>query len=115
MSTDFITKIEGEMAESASGVKRTVKTYTDRYDLVDRPMLRRWAELYGRGAIAHGENNWQKASTVEDLRGFERSAFHHFMQWLNGEKPEEDHAAAIFFNVAGAEHVKSKLAAQDKE
>jgi hypothetical protein len=72
-------------------------------------MLKRWAEVYGRGAVAHGENNWQKACTESDLRGFERSAFHHFMMWLNGENPEEDHAAAIFFNVAGAEHVKAKL------
>lgn len=30
------------------------------------------------------------------------------MQWINGET-DEDHAAAIIFNIAGAEHVKSKL------
>lgn len=106
---DFITKIEGEMGQSDSGVKRTIKTYTDRYDLVPIFMLKRWAELYGRGAVAHGDNNWMKASTQQDLDDFKRSFLHHTFQLLNGEKPEEDHAAAIMFNLAGIELVKMKL------
>lgn len=107
--SEFVTKIEGEMGQSVSGVKRTIKTYFDRYDLVPLFMLKRWAELYGRGAIAHGENNWEKSSTQEDYNGFKRSFLHHVFQYLIGEKPEEDHAAAIMFNLAGMEHVKAKL------
>src|SRR5690606_21266015 len=36
------------------------------------------------------------------------SAFRHFMQWFNGET-DEDHAAAIFFNVQAVEYIKGRM------
>lgn len=112
----FITKVDTDaLVESQSGVKRAKKTYTDRYDLIPLWALKRIAELYGRGAVAHGENNWQKAHTQEDLDGFKRSAMHHMFQYLNGENPEEDHFAAIVFNLIGMEHVKEALRKESEE
>ena len=43
---------------------------------------------------------------VEYERAWE-SAFRHFMQWYNGDR-DEDHGAAVFFNINEAEYVKEK-------
>lgn len=75
------------------------------------PMLVRWAELMGRGAEKYGERNWEKASTEEELERFKASGARHMVQWFYGMNPEEDHAAAVFFNISGAEYVKARLAA----
>ena len=104
----FITKDSGERQEFSTGMKRDVQTGKPRYDLLDRPMPKRWAELMSRGAKKYGENNWKKAETEEELRRFEASALRHLFQLLNGET-DEDHAAAVMFNVAGMEMVKGKL------
>lgn len=73
------------------------------------PMIIRWAELMGRGAIKYGDRNWEKARTPEELERFKASAFRHFVQWLYDVNKEEDHAAGVFFNVAGAEYVKDRM------
>jgi len=106
---EFVTKDSGKRQEFASGMRRDVTEGKARYDLVHMPMLKRWADLMGRGAVKYGENNWQKATTQEELNRFRESAFRHFIQWFNGEAPEEDHAAAVFFNISGAEYVKQRL------
>lgn len=73
------------------------------------PIVVRWAELMGRGALKYGERNWEKARTPEELARFKASAFRHFVQWYFDINKEEDHAAAVFFNVAGAEYVKARI------
>lgn len=111
MENHFITKDSGQRQEFSTGMKRDVQTDKPRYDLLDRTILRRWAELMGRGAVKYGENNWKKAETEEELRRFEASAIRHLFQWLEGEE-SEDHACAVMFNIAGAEMVKNKLRAR---
>ncbi len=104
----FETKDSGERQEFSTGMVRDVSHDKARYDLVDVPMLTRWAELMARGAKKYGPNNWRKASTQEELDRFKESAFRHFMQWFGGAT-DEDHGAAVFFNIAGAEMVQSKI------
>lgn len=104
----FETKDSGKRQEFSTGMQRDVQVGKPRYDLIDRAMLKRWAELMGRGAEKYGERNWEKAATTEELHRFEASAIRHLMQWLNGEV-DEDHASAVCFNVAGAEMVRTKL------
>jgi hypothetical protein len=104
----FITKDSGERQEFSTGMVRDVQTDKPRYDLLDMPMLKRWAELMARGAKKYGEDNWRKAATEEELRRFKASAIRHMYQWLEGDI-SEDHGSAIYFNVAGAEMVKAKL------
>jgi hypothetical protein len=108
LEMEFQTKDSGERQEFSTGMVRDVSTNKARYDLVDEPMLTRWAELMGRGAVKYGENNWRKAATEQELNRFKESAFRHFMQWFKGQT-DEDHGAAVFFNIAGAEMVKNKL------
>lgn len=104
----FVTKDSGERKTFATGMVRDTTAGKLRPDLVYMPLFIRWAELMGRGAEKYGERNWEKASTDEELARFKESAFRHFMQWYLGLNPEEDHAAAVLFNIGGAEHVKAQ-------
>lgn len=104
----FVTKDSGERQSFSTGMVRDVQTNKPRYDLLDMPLLKRWAELMGRGAQKYGENNWRKAGTQEELQRFKASAMRHLFQWFNDET-DEDHAAAVCFNLAGAEMVKEKI------
>jgi hypothetical protein len=107
----FVTKDSGERVNFPSGMRRDTDTGKPRYDLIPRFMLRRVAELYARGAVKYGDDNWQLANSETELTRFQASAFRHFIQWLDGER-DEDHGAAVFFNIAAAEHVRAKLEEQ---
>lgn len=106
--SDFITKDSGKREEFTTGMVRDTQIDKPRYDLLDIPFLKRWAELMARGAKKYGENNWKKAATQEELSRFRASAVRHMFQYLEGDS-SEDHAAAVAFNLAGAEMVKAKL------
>lgn len=108
---DYVTKDSGERQDYASGMRRDTQEGKPNYALIDRAMLNRWAELMTRGAGKYGKNNWQKADSEEEMERFKESANRHFEQWFQGLNPEEDHAAAIFFNVSAYEFVKAKIAA----
>lgn len=101
----FITKDSGARKSFKSGMKRDTDDGKPQYDLVYLPMFKRWADLMARGAKKYGKHNWKKANGDEELERFKSSAFRHFIQWFDGET-DEDHAAAVFFNISGAEYVK---------
>lgn len=71
-------------------------------------MLKRWAILMSKGAEKYGENNWKLANSEEELNRFLSSALRHMMQWANQER-DEDHGAAVMFNIAAYEYIKKKL------
>jgi hypothetical protein len=105
----YITKDSGQRQKFASGMQRDVQEGKTLWHLVaSGPMLRRWAELLTRGAVKYEADNWMKAEGQAELDRFRASAFRHFMQWYYGDT-DEDHAAAVFFNINGAEYVKGKL------
>lgn len=106
--SDYITKDSGKREEFSTGMVRDTQDGKPRYDLIDRPFLRRWAELMARGAEKYGPNNWRKAETQEELDRFEASMLRHVFQYLEGDR-SEDHGAAIVFNIAAAEMVRAKL------
>src|SRR5579864_7842542 len=95
----YQTKDSGQRQTFATGMVRDIQTNKPRYDLVDWPMIRRWAELMQRGALKYGEHNWKKAETKEEFERFSASALRHMVQWFNGDS-DEDHAAACYFNIA---------------
>ncbi len=108
-------KDSGAREQFTSGMQRDTQNDKPRFDLI-RPlavpykdqMLTRWAELMARGAQKYEERNWEKAETRDELNRSVASASRHFEQWLNGET-DEDHAAAVFFNIQGAELVRHKI------
>lgn len=74
----------------------------------DGPLYKRWAALLSANAARTGKRNWMHAATEEDLERFRESALRHMEQWLDGET-DEDHAAAVLFNLNGAEYVRERL------
>lgn len=108
--TAFVTKDSGERQIFPTGMQRDSAKKELQPDLIPMPMLVRWAELMGRGAEKYGARNWEKAATEEELARAYESAFRHFVQWRRGDT-DEDHAAAIYFNIGLAEHIKARSAA----
>ena len=101
-----------EVVEFPSGMKRSSDAGKIKYLLVrDGPMLHRWAVHLTRGAEIHEDRNWMLADGPEELERAKHSACRHFEQWLNGDV-DEDHAAALFFNVNQVEYIKGRLGAE---
>jgi len=100
----------GKRLKFKGGMLRDTGEEKINYLLVyDGPMLHRWADHLTKGTKKYSKRNWMKAGGEEEYERFVESAARHFYQWVIGEKTE-DHAAAIFFNINGAEYVKSKMA-----
>lgn len=112
----FVTKDSGERQSFDSGMVRdTTAGKTQWHRVADGPMLRRWAELLTRGAekypdVKPGQPNWTLAAGDAEWSRFRESAFRHFMLWYFGVT-DEDHAAAVMFNINGAEYVLRKSSA----
>lgn len=105
----FTVKDSGERQDYASGMRRDIQDGKPDYTLVDEPMLTRWAMHMTLGAAKYGRHNWQLANSEEELERFKASAMRHMVTWLYSTDISEDHAAAVMFNLAAAEHVKVKL------
>lgn len=106
--TGFVTKDSGERVDFDSGMRRDTNEGKPRYDLMPLNEVRRLAELYSRGAVKYGEKNWQLADSEKEMNRFKESAFRHFYQWAAGDV-DEDHMAAVVFNVFAYEYVKDKM------
>lgn len=124
--TDFVTKDSGERKVFGSGMQRDTETGKPRFDLLfaagvplEGQFLTRCAELLGRGAEKYQSRNWEQAEGPAELERFISSAARHFHQWLAqslGAPPDgEDHAAAVFFNLNGAEFVKWKMTQENTD
>lgn len=113
MAKKFTTKDSGKRKVFSTGMNRDTNESKLRYDLiiplgVENHMLKRWAGLMARGAQKYTARNWEKAKTQEEYDRFRESAIRHFMQWFDGDT-DEDHAAAVFFNISGAEMVAERI------
>ncbi len=112
----FETKDSGKRVEFESGMVRDTEEGKARFDLLfplgvpyEAQMLTRFAELMSRGAEKYNARNWEKARGEAELSRYRSSALRHLVQWANG-KDDEDHAAAVMFNVMAGETVKYKMA-----
>jgi Domain of unknown function (DUF5664) len=112
--TGFTIKDSGVRQEFTSGMVRDVDTgKTQFHRVLEGPMFHRWANHLTKGAVKYPDNvdgtaNWTKANGVPELQRFKQSAIRHFIQWYRGET-DEDHAAAVFFNINGCCYVEDKL------
>jgi hypothetical protein len=123
--SEFQVKDSGARVGMASGMVRDATTGKSRPDLVrDGPMLQRWVAHLTKGAQKYEARNWMKASGQEEYLRFMESADRHYNIWytwmfygVNIEDPAnptheplaEDHAAAVFFNINGAEYVQERI------
>lgn len=117
--SEYVTKDSGQREEYGSGMVRDLQEGKPRFDLClvdglpyDEQFLTRLAGLLARGAEKYGERNWQLADSEEELARFKASGLRHMIQWMTGED-DEDHAAAVAFNLMAAEYLKWKLDNED--
>lgn len=116
MSSDnFITKDSGQRVVFETGMNRDVSEDKPAFHLLlakgvpySEQFITRWAELMQRGAVKYNERNWEKARTQVELDRFYSSALRHLLQAMCGEK-DEDHLAAVAFNIAGAAYVEYRM------
>lgn len=111
----YETKDSGVRAEYDSGMVRDTEEGKARFGLLfpkgvpyPEQMLTRFAELMARGARKYTERNWERAKGEEELERYRSSALRHLIQWVTGED-DEDHAAAVMFNLLAGETVKFKI------
>lgn len=105
--SDFVVKDSGKRQEYDSGMVRDTQEDKPNYNLIDKDFLRRLAYHLTKGASKYGRDNWRKANSEEEMIRFQDSAFRHMVQWMNGDV-DEDHMAAVAFNLAAYEYVKNK-------
>jgi hypothetical protein len=113
----MVTKLKdsGHRMSFGSGMVREGDEGKPRYELcvpldidLEDQMFHRFAVHMANGAKKYSDRNWEKASGEEELERFKSSAFRHFMQWMCDED-DEDHAAAIWFNILAWETTKAKM------
>lgn len=110
----YTTKDSGKRQNYDSGMRRDTQEGKPDFSLLltdlpyDEQLITRWAGLMTRGAEKYGRRNWQLANSQEELERFKASAFRHFMQWITGQD-DEDHAAAVLFNIQAYEYTKYKV------
>ena len=97
----YVTKDSGAREEFDSGARRDTQDGKPRYDLIPPGPLKRLAELYERGLQKYGENNWTKGMPTSRYLA---SAFRHLEAYRSDEDPEEDHLAAVLWNVMAIMH-----------
>ena len=93
---------------SAAGVNRSVPDGKPDLTLVDWDLIERVALHLGAHAAEKGRDNWRKACNPEDLLRFRQSAWRHHLALDRGLE-DEDHAAALVWNVGGIELVRKRL------
>jgi len=103
---EFTIKDSGQREHFTSGMVRDTAGDKVDYTLVlDGPMFERWAQHLTIGAVKYAKRNWMLATGGAEYERFKESAVRHFIQWYRGD-PDEDHAAAVLFNINGAEYVR---------
>lgn len=114
-STEYVTKDSGKREQFDSGMVRDTQDDKPRFDLLlplgipySDQFLTRVADLLARGAAKYEARNWEKAQGEAELERFKASALRHLMQYIAGET-DEDHLAAVVFNMMGAHLVEWKM------
>ena len=105
----YTTKTSG-VRESIGQMVRSPATGKTNFTLILRGvMFQRWAELLTRGAVVYGADNWLEGLREADpakrkaiKQRYLESGARHYVQWIRGDQ-DEDHAAAVFFNINGYE------------
>lgn len=101
-------KDSGARAEFSGGMVRDTNEGKPRPDLVrDGPMLWRWIMHLTAGALKYNPRNWMLADDADALARAYESADRHYEQWRRGDD-DEDHAAAVFFNINQVEYLRDK-------
>lgn len=112
---------EKQLAESDTWYKRELKDKKIKFDLIPiwvyiqtcllnpkhSSFLRRLWLLYHNWGLAHWWFNWINARW-DSIKNFRSSALRHYIAYINWDD-DEDHAAALFWNIVCYESLKHNL------
>lgn len=104
---EFQTKATEEKATFTTGSVRGSNKGRGRFDLISFAALESLAQLLERGAELYGENNWRKG---QPLSRYLNSAARHLYQLIDS-RFDEDHAAAVLFNIMAYIHTRKAIMA----
>lgn len=96
----MITKFSGKKKKYKGGGTRDDSTGKGRYDLITPLALKRLAGVYERGAVNHGDRNWELGVPYSRLLD---SALRHTNQYLAGKR-DEDHLGQAVWNLFALMH-----------
>lgn len=115
MAKKYDTKDSGKHKEYSSGMMRDESEGKPRFDLIqpsllpyEETMQYRLAMLLKRGADKYSERNWELADGQEEIDHAMASLGRHYHQYIAGED-DEDHGAAIYFNIMEIEYIKWRM------
>lgn len=118
VSGGYAVKADGSQIVLAGGmVRSSAEGKTDFSLALDGVMFQRLAEHLTKATrppANYPKRNWLLAGTgsAEDkattMERYRESAVRHFIQWWAGNQ-DEDHAAALFFNINGHETLKAAV------
>lgn len=74
----------------------------------EEQLMTRWAALMARGAQKYGDRNWEKGNGPGERDRCKSSAYRHLKQWL-ARKSDEDHAAAVLFNLMAVHYYDTQM------
>jgi len=89
-------KDSGERREFTTGSVRDKRDGKGRYDLLPAYVIGRDAKHIEAGAVKYGPRNWEKG---QPLSSYLDSALRHLFVWMDGDR-EEDNLAAARWNIA---------------
>lgn len=105
----YTIKDSGQRAEFEGGGHRDTEDDKVDYTLAfDGPMFERYARHMTSGAKKYEARNWMKFTDQAAMDRARRSLARHFMQYQRGDL-DEDHAAAIIFNLNVIERIEDLL------
>ena len=112
--SEFVVKDSGKRQQFDGGMVRdTQDGKIDWWRVYVGPMMKRLAIHLTKGATKYpdvrpGIPNWTLAAGEEEMQRFRASAARHFAQWMQGDL-DEDHAAAVVFNINGYETLRENI------
>jgi hypothetical protein len=115
----YVTKDSGEKAVHSDGVQRDTQVGKTKFTLMfprgvpmREQLFTRVAELYTRGGEKYGDRNWENSCAPDTLDHHLEALWRHFMSFFFEENQEEDHAAAIMWNVNAVELTRRNIREQ---
>lgn len=96
----------GGVRDGAEKVERFELAWTADQPYEDQ-MLTRYARWMARGADKYADRNWESFASDDALEHAKGSLLRHVFKLLAGQV-DEDHAAAVWFNVAAIELIRGK-------
>ena len=112
----YVTKDSGEKAVHSDGVQRDTQAGKTKFTLMfprgvpmKDQLIVRIAELYTRGGEKYGDRNWENSCAPDTLDHHLEALWRHFMSFFFEENQEEDHAAAVIWNINAVELTRRNI------